>query len=52
MIKEADLKVTVLQNGNLMYEWWCLRCNTYHDGMECCPYDNEDNDADFYLSST
>jgi len=49
MMKEADLKVTVLQNGNLIYEWWCPKCNTYHYD-KCCPYDNEDNDADFYLS--
>jgi len=49
MEKKADLIVNVLQNGNILYLWWCLRCQTYHHD-KYCPYDCMDDNDDFYYS--
>lgn len=52
MEKSADLIVTILQNGNLIYEWWCSTCRTYHDSIYCpfIDFHNNSYDDDFYYS--
>jgi len=45
--KQADLKVTILQNGNIIYEWWCSVCKTYHYEPYCSLASIDNNDSDF-----
>jgi hypothetical protein len=40
------------ENCNIVYLWYCLRCQGYHHYPEGCPFDNIDEDEieEYYYS--
>jgi len=40
LIPEIPKKVYINTAGNITYEWWCPKCNTYHWGSHECIYED------------